>query len=115
MIVPVVIQIKYIWRITGTKLLEPMTKGHVSPAILNKNRLVIFQFEPIKKDQFQFSYEKSPLTRLSNYVVLRKNAVLRFPKVFVKTSAGMFTVGEMVNVTFFCSTNSRRKSSFMAN
>ena len=29
-----------------------MTKGHVSPANFNKNREVIFQFEPNKKDQF---------------------------------------------------------------
>ena len=43
-----------------------MTKGHVSPAKLNKNREVIFQFEPNKDDQFHFSYEKSPIPRLSN-------------------------------------------------
>ena len=40
-----------------------MIEGHVSPAILKKNREVIFQFEPNKKDQFQFSYKKSPVSK----------------------------------------------------
>ena len=89
-----------------------MTKGHVLPANLNKNREVIFQFEPNEKEPFQFSYEKSPIPRLSNKVVPSKMS--RKKAVFFKTSAGMFAAGKKINVTFFCSSNSRRKCNFMA-
>ena len=50
---------------TRTVLVEPMTKSHVSLANFNKNREVIFQFEPNNKDQYKFSYEKSSIVDYS--------------------------------------------------
>ena len=48
-IVPLAIQIKYIWQTISTKLLELLNKGLFSTANFNQNRKVIFSLNWIRK------------------------------------------------------------------
>ena len=100
-----------------TKLLKLMTKGRVSPANLNRNREVIFQFETIRKNNSSSATknQQNPPFKLGNSSRRsRKNAVLHLPKFFVNASADIFAVGKKVNATLFCSASSRRKCRSMA-